>query len=218
MKVTTKELFNREYEITSIVIMFSNINDGEKGIFIMYVNDKANNILLTFEFCMYYTLFNHLQMVAIEDDEKTELLKEISKFKDEWVLAMKEQADNDNAEYLETEDVLKEWEEYNSEDDVTPFAYNFNNDSYMQIKRNDDGGYDVGINQVDETGEEEDDLKIASFNSFEEMLYGIAPFVQRNCEDEYEFGLLTSHLYYSFVAVDDDVEQLKDEIGEILMK
>ena len=218
MKVTTKELFNREYEITDIVISFSNINDGEKGIFIMYVNDKANNVLVTYDFCMYHTLFSPLQMIAIEDEEKIELLKEISKFKAEWKLALKEQTENDNAKYLETEDVLKEWEEYNSEDDETPFAYNFNNDSFIQIKRNDDGGYNVGITQVDESGEEEDDTRVASFNSFEDMLHGIAPFCQRNFEDEYEFGAFTSHLYFSFVTVDDDVEKLKDEIGEIILK
>ena len=218
MKVTTKELFSREYEVIDFVLQFSTINN-DKGLFVLYVEDRANDDFYAQSFATYFPLFNILESAPIEENEKVEFIKELTneKYKEYWLLALKDESDE--IQYLTTDSALAEWEEYKGltdTDDDNRFCYSFNNDSFIQIEINDDGGYNVSFTQVEE--DKDDDLQIATFNNFEEMIYGIAPFCQKNFEDQYEFSVFVGHLYFSFNSLDEDAEKFKDELGEMLMK
>ena len=89
------------------------------------------------------------------------------------------------------------------------FEFTFNNGDLMHIAKVEDG-YTVNILA-------EEPLS-GTFQSFEDLLYGIAPIVQNAVSDGIEFGMFTSSLYYHFAEEDNDVKELQDEIGEILMK
>ena len=218
MEVITRELFSRNYEVIDFVLQFSTINN-DKGLFVLYVEDKANNVFFAESFATYFVLFRSLEESPIEEDEKIEFIKEITneKYKDYWLKALRDESDE--IEYLTTDRALAEWEEYKdmgNADDDNRFWYSFNNESFIQIEINDDGGYDVSITQVEEN--KDDDIQTATFNNFENMVYGIAPFCQKNFEDQYEMAGFVSHLFYSFVSLDEDVEKFRDELGEMIMK
>ena len=218
MKVTTIELFSRNYEVIDFVLQFSTINN-DKGLFVLYVEDKANDVFLVESFATYFVLFGILEATPIEEDEKIEFIKEITneKYKDYWLKALKDE--NDEIEYLTTDRALAEWEEYKdmgNADDDNCFSYFFNNDSLIQVEKNNEGGYNVALTQVEEN--KDDVIQTATFNNFENMVYGIAPFCQKNFQDEYEMAGFVSHLFYSFVSLDEDVEKFRDELGEMIMK
>lgn len=218
MEVITRELFSRNYEVIDFVLQFSTINN-DKGLFVLYVEDKANGIFFAESFATYFVLFRRLEESPIEEDEKIEFIKEITneKYKNYWLKAL---GDEDvEIQYLTTDRALAEWEEYKdlaNDDSEKRFWYSFNNESFIQIVINDDGEYDVSFTQVEEN--KEDDLQIATFNNFENMVYGIAPFCQKNFESQYEMAGFVSHLYYSLVDFDEDVEKFRDELGEMIMK
>lgn len=219
MEVKTIELFSREFEVVDMVVQFSTINN-EKGLFIIYINDKANEIFYVSSLSTYFLLFNELEKLPIEEKEKVEFISEITsdKYKDYWLTALNDENLNDT-QYMTTDGALAEWEEYKdlaNDDSEKRFWYSFNNESFIQIVINDDGEYDVSFTQVEEN--KEDDLQIATFNNFENMVYGIAPFCQKNFEDQYEMAGFVSHLYYSLVDFDEDVEKFRDELGEMIMK
>lgn len=224
MEVKTIELFSKECEVIDIVVQFSTINN-DKGLFVLYIDDKANDVFYTESLTTYFLLFYNLEKLPIEEKEKVEFIQEITseKYKAYWLKALNDENLNDT-EYLTTESALAEWDKYkefedadnSNADDSNRFDYYFNNNCFIQITKNEDGGYDVGIVQVEEG--KEDDLQRTTFDNFEEMIYGIAPFCQKNFEDEYEMAVFTSHLYYSFVNLDNDVKQLKDEIANMIMK
>lgn len=203
MKVTTKELFTKQYDVAGIAMQFSLI-EGEKnkrGIFVMYTYDDDNNVLSVDEFMTYGLMFRILDLTAIEEDEKVELIKQINSYKDCWELTEEENLISD-------EELLDQWKEWNEpfEESQTDCNFMFENGTYIEINQGEDG-YTVHI-----TKEGEEPL-IGTFTSIEELCYGLAPIAQEsdNREDIY---MLANQIRFSF----DDHSFDSDEIFEMLMK
>lgn len=220
MNITRKELISKQYEIIDIVLEFDTVNDGEANSFLMHVFDKTNKVYMTYQFSIYNTFYYVMNSIPIEEEEKVELIKEIAQFKDEWESTLKGE-DLPEVELLAPDRVVEQWEEflnlggdedyeeaYEFDGDGEVFNCTFGNGLHMEIEKGVDE-YTVTI--------ESDPPKMASFTTFENMLYGIAPTVQENVEDEYEFMTFAQNLYLNY-AGDAEVERLKDEIRDILMK
>lgn len=220
MNITRKELLSKQYEIIDIVLEFDTVNDGEANSFLMHVFDKANKVYMTYQFNIYSTFYYVMNSIPIEEEEKVELIKEVAQFQDEWESTLKGE-DLPEVELLTPDKVVEQWEEFLNlgEDEDYEEAYEFDGDGevfnctfgnglHMEIEKGVDE-YTVTI--------ESDPPKMASFSNFENMLYGIAPTVQENVEDEYEFMTFAQNLYLNY-AEDAEVERLKDEIRDILMK
>ena len=82
MKVITRELFTQQYDVVGITMQFSLIEgkNNKRGIFVMYTYDDFNNVLSVDEFMTYGLMFRILELTAIEEDEKVELIKRINSF------------------------------------------------------------------------------------------------------------------------------------------
>ena len=82
MNVITKELFTQQYDVVGITMQFSLIEgkNSKRGIFVMYSYDDFNNVLSVDEFMTYGLMFRILELTAIEEDEKIELIKRINSF------------------------------------------------------------------------------------------------------------------------------------------
>ena len=204
MKVTTKELFTKQYDVAGIAMQFS-IIEGEKnkrGIFVMYTYDDVNNVLSVDEFMTYGLMFRILDLAAIEEDEKVELIKQINSYKDCWELTEEENLISDE----ELLDQWKEWNEPFEESQTENCNFMFENGTYIEINQGEDG-YTVHI-----TKEGEEPL-MGTFTSIEELCYGLAPIAQEsdNREDIY---MLANQIRLSF----DDHSFDSDEIFEMLMK
>lgn len=89
------------------------------------------------------------------------------------------------------------------------FEFTFASGTVIKIVLGEDG-YNVNIYGVDKP-------LMGTFTDFENLLKGIALVIQENVANQFEFGMFVSHLYFSFKEQDNEVERLKDEIGEILM-
>lgn len=87
------------------------------------------------------------------------------------------------------------------------FEYTFNNGLQMTVVLGEDG-YNVNLS----SGNLEQPL-MGTFTSFEEMLYTLAPIVQSNVEDRFEFGVFSSSLWCNF-----NTPLECDEAAEILLK
>lgn len=220
MVITRKELISKQYEIIDIVLEFDTVNDGEVSSFLMHTFEKTNKVYITHQFNLYNTFFYALDTIPIEEEEKVELIKEVAQFQDEWKSTLKGEG-LPETELLAPDKVVQEWEDYNNLDTDEDYeeVYDFNGDGevfdctfrnglHMEIEKGVDE-YTVTI--------ESDPPKMASFTTFENMLYGIGSTVQENVEDEYEFMAFFQNLYLNY-AGDAEVERLKDEIGDILMK
>ncbi len=203
MKVTTKELFTQQYDVVGITIQFSLIegDNNKRGIFVMYNYDDFNNILSVSEWTTIHWMFGEMEKVAIEEEEKVELIKRINSFKDCW-------------EYTEEENIMpddkliEQWKEWNQPFDEpdSDCEFMFENGTYIDIKQDEDGY----IAHITKEGEEPLD---GSFTDIEDLCYGLSSIAQEsdNKEDIY---MLADQIRYSF----DDHEFNTDEIFEMLMK
>lgn len=112
MKITKKEVLNKEFERNDVVVEYLYVND-EMSTFMLYHYDKINNIMIALQFNSYFTLFSTLDMVEIKENEKIEIIKEIAQFKDDWENVMKSEG-LDDTRILEANELINEWKEYNN--------------------------------------------------------------------------------------------------------
>ena len=91
---------------------------------------------------------------------------------------------------------------------MNEFEFTFIIGDLMHITKGEDG-YTVCLLAAEPS--------MGTFTSFENLLYGIAPYIQNNVASEAEFKKFISSLSSHF-AEDEEVQRLKDEIGEILLK
>lgn len=89
------------------------------------------------------------------------------------------------------------------------FEYPFNNGLQFKVVLGEDG-YNVNL-----SGGTLQQPLMGTFTSFEEMLYALAPIVQENVQDRFEFGIFSSDLWCNF-AENTSLECY--EAAEILLK
>lgn len=89
------------------------------------------------------------------------------------------------------------------------FDYEFNSGLQMAVVLGEDG---YNVNLVGGTLEQP---LMGTFTDFEEMLYSLAPVVQENVSDQFEFGLFSSSLWMNFA---EDTSLSNEETAEILLK
>lgn len=89
------------------------------------------------------------------------------------------------------------------------FNYTFNNGLNFKCTLGEDG-YNVGL-----VGGSIEEPLMGTFTDFEEMLYSLAPIVQENVEDQFEFGIFSSSLWMNFA---EDTSLSNEETVEILLK
>lgn len=89
------------------------------------------------------------------------------------------------------------------------FDYEFNSGLQMAVVLGEDG---YNVNLVGGTLEQP---LMGTFTDFEEMLYSLAPIVQENVEDQFEFGIFSSSLWMNFA---EDTSLSNEETAEILLK
>lgn len=211
MKVTMKELFNASFDALDVSVYAATIvTEGNKEVrFYIWLNDVANEIVMQQEFNNYETLFDAFRFAPISDDNLIQLLKHINRYErywrqtsegiwrtDEEMLAFKDEIENAAFEGNDEDD------DY----DDNQFSFPFLNGTLITANSGEDG---ITVNVISE----DDEPKIGTFTSFEDMLYGIAPTIQENSQSEYELGFVARRLKISF-----DSEMETDEIIEILMK
>lgn len=214
MNITRKDLLSKQYEIIDIVLEFDTVNDGEASSFLMHVFDKANKVYMTYQFNIYNTFYYVMNSIPIEEEEKVELIREVAQFQDEWESTLKGE-DLPEVELLAPDRVVEQWEEFLNlggdeeyDFDENTLHYTFNNGLEIEVVYGEDG-FTVNIAT--------EEPQTATYTTYENLLYGLAPLVQANIADEYEFAMLTSDLYFTFAHIP-EVEELKDQVGEILMK
>ena len=211
MKVTMKELFNASFDALDVSVYAATIvTEGNKEVrFYIWLNDVANEIVMQQEFNNYETLFDAFRFAPISDDNLIQLLKHINRYErywrqtsegiwrtDEEMLAFKDEIENTTFEDDEEDD------DY----DDNQFSFPFLNGTLITANSGEDG---ITVNVISE----DDEPKIGTFTSFEDMLYGIAPTIQENSQSEFELGFVARRLKVSF-----DSEMEPEEIIEILMK
>ena len=89
------------------------------------------------------------------------------------------------------------------------FNYTFNNGLQFKCTLGEDG-YTVGL-----VGGNLEEPLMGTFTDFEELLYALAPVVQDNVQDAFEFGLFSGAFYMNFA---DSTSLSNDEVTEILLK
>ena len=211
MKVTMKELFNASFDALDVSVYAATIvTEGNKEVrFYIWLNDVANEIVMQQEFNNYETLFDAFRLAPISDDNLVQLLKHINRYErywkqtsegiwrtDEEMLAFKDEIENTTFEDDEEDD------DY----DHNQFSFPFLNGTLITANSGEDG---ITVNVISE----DDEPKIGTFTSFEDMLYGIAPTIQENSQSEFELGFVARRLKVSF-----DSEMEAEEIIEILLK
>lgn len=211
MKVTMKELFNASFDALDVSVYAATIvTEGNKEVrFYIWLNDVANEIVMQQEFNNYETLFDAFRFAPISDDNLIQLLKHINRYErywrqtsegiwrtDEEMLAFKDEIENASFENDDKDD------DY----DDNQFSFPFLNGTLITANSGEDG---ITVNVISE----DDEPKIGTFTSFEDMLYGIAPTIQENSQSEFELGFVARRLKVSF-----DSEMEPEEIIEILMK
>lgn len=87
------------------------------------------------------------------------------------------------------------------------FEYTFNNGLQFKVVLGEDG-YNVNL-----AGGNLETPLMGTFTSFEELLYGVAPIIQNNVEDRFEFADFTQKLSLGLSNT-----MVIDEIEEILLK
>lgn len=211
MKVTMKELFNASFDALDVSVYAATIvTEGNKEVrFYIWLNDVANEIVMQQEFNNYETLFDAFRFAPISDDNLIQLLKHINRYErywrqtsegiwrtDEEMLAFKDEIEN----------AAFEGDDEDDDYDDNQFSFPFLNGTLITANSGEDG---ITVNVISE----DDEPKIGTFTSFEDMLYGIAPTIQENSQSEYELGFVARRLKVSF-----DSEMETEEIIEILMK
>ena len=203
MKVITRELFTQQYDVVGITMQFSLIEgkNNKRGIFVMYTYDDFNNVLSVDEFMTYGLMFKLLELTAIEENEKVELIKRINSFMDCWELTEEENLTSDDK-------LIEQWNEWNqpSDEPDSDCTFMFENGTFIEINQG-EAGY---VAQITKEGEEPLE---GSFTDIEDLCYGLAPVAQEsdNREDIY---MLANQIRFSF----DDHEFDTDDIFEMLMK
>ena len=211
MKVTMKELFNASFDALDVSVYAATIvTEGNKEVrFYIWLNDVENEIVMQQEFNNYETLFDVFRFAPISDDNLIQLLKHINRYErywrqtsegkwltDEEMLAFKDEIEN----------AAFEGDDEDDDYDYDQFSFPFLNGTLITANSGEDG---ITVNVISE----DDEPKIGTFTSFEDMLYGIAPIIQKNSQSEYELGFVARRLKVSF-----DSEMEPEEIIEILMK
>lgn len=211
MKVTMKELFNASFDALDVSVYAATIvTEGNKEVrFYIWLNDVANEIVIQQEFNNYETLFDAFRFATISDDNLIQLLKHINRYErywrqtsegiwrtDEEMLAFKDEIEN----------AAFEGDDEDDDYDDNQFSFPFLNGTLITANSGEDG---ITVNVISE----DDEPKIGTFTSFEDMLYGIAPTIQENSQSEFELGFVARRLKVSF-----DSEMETEEIIEILMK
>lgn len=213
MKVTMKELFNAHYEALEVCLYAATIeNEGKKEVrFYIWLNDTQNEFIMQQEFYTYEAMFSVLQFVPLDDDELEQLLKHINKYQRYWeqtqdgkwltddgMFQLKDEIENTDF------DVDEEDDDYDYDDNQ--FSFPFLNGTLITANSGEDG---ITVNVMDD----DDENVVGTFQSFEDMLYGIAPVIQENSQSKYELGFVARRLKVTF-----DSEMEPEEIIEILMK
>ena len=210
MKVTMKELFNASFDALDVSVYAATIvTEGNKEVrFYIWLNDVENEIVMQQEFNNYEMLFDVFRFAPISDDNLIQLLKHINRYErywrqtsegiwrtDEEMLAFKDEIENTDFDDEDDDDY-----------DYNQFSFPFLNGTLITANSGEDG---ITVNVISE----DDEPKIGTFTSFEDMLYGIALVIQENSQSEYELGFVARRLKVSF-----DSEMEPEEIIEILMK
>lgn len=211
MKVTMKELFNAHYEALEVCLHAATIeNDGKKEVrFYIWLNDTQNEFIMQQEFYTYEAMFSVLQFVPLDDDELEQLLRHINKYQRYWEQTQDGKWLTDDGMFQlkdEIENAAFEGDDEDDDYDDNQFSFPFLNGTLITANSGEDG---ITVNVISE----DDEPKIGTFTSFEDMLYGIAPIIQENSQSEYELGFVARRLKVSF-----DSEMETEEIIEILMK
>lgn len=212
MKVTMKELFNASFDALDVSVYAATIvTEGNKEVrFYIWLNDVTNEIVMQQEFNNYETLFDAFRFAPISDGNLIQLLKHINRYErywrqtsegiwrtDEEMLAFKDEIENTTFEGDDEDD-----DDY----DDNQFSFPFLNGTLITANSGEDG---ITVNVM----EDDDENVVGTFQSFEDMLYGIAPVIQENSQSKYELGFVARRLKVSF-----DSEMEPEEIIEILMK
>ena len=210
MKVTMKELFNAHYEALEVCLYAATIeNEGKKEVrFYIWLNDTQNEFIMQQEFYTYEAMFSILKFVPLGDDELEQLLRHINKYQRYWEQTQDGKWLTDDGMFQlkdEIENAAFEGDDYDDYDD-NQFSFPFLNGTLITANSGEDG---ITVNVM----EDDDENVVGTFQSFEDMLYGIAPVIQENCQSEYELGFVARRLKVTF-----DSEMEPEEIIEILMK
>ena len=207
MKVTMKELFNASFDALDVSVYAATIvTEGNKEVrFYIWLNDVANEIVMQQEFNNYETLFNAFRFAPISDDNLIQLLKRINRYERYW-RQTSEGIWRTDEEMLAFKDEIENAAFEDDDYDDNQFSFPFLNGTLITANSGEDG---ITVNVISE----DDEPKIGTFTSFEDMLYGIAPIIQENSQSEYELGFVARRLKVSF-----DSEMEPEEIIEILMK
>lgn len=89
------------------------------------------------------------------------------------------------------------------------FNYTFNNGLQFKCSLGEDG-YTVGL-----IGGNLAEPLMGTFTDFEELLYALAPVVQDNVQNGFEFGMFSGAFYMNFA---DSTSLSNEEAAEILLK
>ena len=209
MKVTMKELFNASFDALDVSVYAATIvTEGNKEVrFYIWLNDVANEIVMQQEFNNYETLFDAFRFAPISDDNLIQLLKHINRYERYW-RQTSEGIWKTDEEMLAFKDEIENTDFDDEDDDYddNQFSFPFLNGTLITANSGEDG---ITVKVISE----DDEPKIGTFTSFEDMLYGIAPIIQENSQSEYELGFVARRLKVSF-----DSEMEPEEIIEILMK
>ena len=104
MKVSTKELFKKNYSKKSVCVQFSSV-DEKVGVFIVFYVDKADDEVTVFTAANYFQLFYGIRNMEIEDAEATNLLETINHFQEEWAITYEMQ-------YLDDDKLIERYKEF----------------------------------------------------------------------------------------------------------
>lgn len=206
MKVTTKELLTKNYDVADISLHYSIVEGktNKSGTFLLYTYDDVNNVLFVDSFNNYYTLCATLSMTAIEDSEKYEFLKEINKFKDEWKLCGQELISDDDLIAI-MENYEQGYQEDETIDDGTA-SYIDTNGVVYQFTQGEDGI----TCQIENYG---DEPKIGTFTDVENLCYSIAPIIQDGINNDDDVITLAKLIYEKL-----ECDETLQDISEYLMK